>query len=379
NVVAPAIEELVNKTNETMNSLTPSVLLGMEVIVYNPPKPLLSSGLEDAVRKFQELPFDVPTLNINLPTIGAKEIIELMGSGSGNLDTYVSEWAAEKGDSFFIALWANVFQFTPADLRGVKIITFRDYIYNSDDAIDNALAIYLLSRRLADKPLPGTEMSLFVYNKSIIEFRNQSAARLCLAFDELNKIDKIQQLVRSSTKRTVTVNGPVYRKWIEAGGENEILFGNLIELPSAITVQDINTKAAALKASWNRYATLTATVERNKRFVRIKEVLFNQFSTSMREITEGEEATLANRELIIKLFMEQLERVREDELTDIWTVCLKLVCRSRFFRTESERILLGIERVKKENPAIDVREAATVSVIEYIAFWVSTQMKIQVA
>ena len=375
NVVAPAIESLVTDTMVTLKEMSPSSLLGMEVVVYNPPRPLTNSSLEDAVSKFRELPYDIPAMNLKLPDLTASEIIDLMASGSGNLDTDIKEWAAEKGESFFLNIWELLFQIKPATYDR-KQLQFADYLCG-DLGIDNALAIYLLARKLADKPLPNTEMSIDAFNKTIVEYRNQAAARLCYAFDELTKIEKTGQLVRSTNDRVTVVNGSVYRKWIEAGGENEILFGNLLDFPHATLVENINAKADQLKSLWNKHAAVTATIERNKRFTRTKEILQNVFYRQMRDIHEGEEATVGNRENIIKLFNEQLDRVREDELDDIWTLCLKLVCRSRFIRTDAERILLGIERVKKENPSISVREAAAVSCIEYTAYWLASQFVVK--
>jgi hypothetical protein len=376
NVVAPAIEELVTATMTTLSELTPSSLLGMEIVIWNPPKPMTGSALETAVRKFEDLPYDVPNMNLRLPLITVSEIIELMKSGSGNMDSDIAEWAAGKGESYFISLWENVFQQKQADLSDTVGKSFREYIYDCEDALDNAVAIFLISRKLFDKPLPETEMNLDSHGKTMVEFRNQSAARLCIAFTEMDKIEKVEQLVRSTTNRVTVVNGSVYSKWIDAGGENETLFGNVLETSSSVTISDINAKTDVLKATWARHAAITATIERNRLFARTKEVLQTHFQEQMRRTTEGEEATISNRETVIGLFTEQLSRVREDELTDIWTICLKLICRSRFARTEAERILLGIERIKKENPNTDIRECAAVSMIEYIAYWVSTQMKL---
>jgi hypothetical protein len=74
--------------------------------------------------------------------------------------------------------------------------------------------------------------------------------------------------------------------------------------------------------------------------------------------------------------MEELSEVSEIDMKDLWSVSLKLVCRSRFDHTQAERILSGIEEVKRDNPSIDVREAAAVSMIKYVAYWVSSQLKL---
>lgn len=378
-VVAPAVSELVEKTAASLNELTPSSLLGMSVVTWAPPAPMTLPAMETMARRFEDVAFDVPKLALRLPNMTAKDIVALMSTGTGSVDAAIAEWAAGLGESYFIELWENVFQMKPAELGGSPR-NFRDWTEDRDCGLDHALAIFLLSRRLFDQgPPEGTEMPLPAYEASVVEFRNQAAARLARGFDELALIRSGKMLVRKIEGSTTTVNESVYREWLEQGGDNDALFGNVLDAPSVTTVDLINEKAEKLRARWRQHAALTATVESVRNFNRTREILQRHFNDMMREITEGEEATEGNREMVIKLFGEQLSLVREDDLKDLWGLCLRLVCRSRFYRTEAERILSGIERIKKDNPTIDVREAAAVSMIEYIGYWVSTQFRVQVA
>lgn len=376
NVVAPAVQELVESTMQSLQEMTASSLLGMEVVVWSPPAPFENPAMSTMVRKFEELSFDIPMLNMRMPGQTGAELLTLLETGSKSLDEDIASWADAKGESFFINLWECVFQQRQAGLNEAAPISFRDFTEDRENGWDNALAIYLWARKLADNPLPGTEMDLKSYEQLAVDFRNQAAARVCRALDELDLIGRSQVLVRSMTDRVTTVYNTVYRKWIEAGGDNEVLFGNLLEMPAVTTVPQLTEKAERLKGLWQRHAALTATVESNRKFGRTKDLLVRHFDTQMRRVVEGEESTLANRDRVMEKFREQLDMVRADELDNLWSVCLKLVCRSRFYRTEAERILAGIERIKREHPECDVREAAAVSMIEYVAFWVSSQFKV---
>lgn len=375
-VVAPAVAHLVECTMVTLNELTPSVLLSLEVVICTPPAPLNNSSFETSVRKYEEVSFDVPKMNLRLPSLTVSEIVDLLKTGTSSLDQDIGEWVAALGDSWLINLWENVFQIKQANLSETTPVTFKSFVEHRTLGVDYAVAIHLLSRKLADAPPAGTEMSLNIFQTTIIEYRNQSGARVCRALDELATIEKNGVLVRSIDGSKITVNSSVYRKYIEAGGENEVLFGNLLDLPSVVTVEHLNEKAGKLKAVWSRHSALTATVEHNRRFARTKEILFKHFQTQMRDIPEGEEATLGNRETVIRQFRDQVELVSESEMSDLYALCLRLVCRSRFYRTDAERILSGIERIKKENPLIEVREAAAVSVIEYTAYWLASQFRV---
>lgn len=380
NVVKPAVEELVEATQQTLEALTPSSLLGMEVITFNPPLPLQNNALDTMARQFDNVPFDVPKLSMRCPDQTTAEIIELMKTGSSSLDRDIEAWAAALGETCILDVYQNVFQIKQAGLND-RAKTFRDYTDDRECGADHALIIFLLARRLIDEPLPSTEMDMRVYENLMAEYRNQAGARVYRAICELETITKTKTLVKSVVGGKTTVYGFVYDAWIKAGGANEILFGNTMTTPYAATVDMLNSRAEELKIKWNRHSASVKTVESNRRFLRIKEALAYNFEKQIREAGDEfyEEATIGNRETVIKRFREMLDDVSIDETQDLWNIALKLVCRSRFARTDAERILAGIERVIRENPEIDVREAAAVSLIDYIAYWVASQMKVEQA
>ena len=376
-IVAPAVQALVEKTISDINELGDiNSLLGMEVVMFEPPKPLLSNGLAVAVIKFDETPYDPPMLKMNLPTIPAEQIIQIMQSGSGSMDADIAEWAAAKGHTFFDMLWAEVFQQNPVSLNDTRARTFNQYTEHPDFAADYALAIFLIARKLSTEPLPDTAMSKNAHYNLMIEFRNQAGARLCRSINDIDRINKNKMLVRSSTSNKVVVNGQIYRDWIAAGGDNETLFGLTVSPSTMSSVAAINEKAPELKSKWQQFSIITQTAENNRRFDRIKSLLSRNFENQLRDATDAEELTPAMRGQILELFHNLLNTICVDDTKDMWKLCLKLVCRSRFVRTEAERILAGIERIKKNNPEATVAEAAAASVIDYIAYWLGSQMKV---
>ncbi len=219
-------------------------------------------------------------------------------------------------------------------------------------------------------------MTLAKMNAVAAEFRDQAGAFLCRRYDTWERNKKVGLLVLSVNGTVTTVDSTIYREWIEAGGCNEILFGNCLDLPALTTVQSINEKAAELKAKWERHALITSVVESNNRFARIKTILSEQFQAQLKEPSDEENMTENDKVTYCKLFQDQLDNVVVREMDDIYGLCLKLVCRSRFFRTEAERILSGIGRIMIENPKADVREAAAMAMIEYVAYWMSTQFNV---
>lgn len=375
-VVAPAVTALVEKSAAMLKGMNPSSIMGMDVQLCNPPAPLQLAAFEKLVKKFADMAIDPPMMVLSLPLLSSKEIIDLMHTGSAAVDAAIDEWAQDKGDAWLQAMWADVFQIHPVAM-GKTAAGFASYTEHKSEGVDYAIAIFLVCRKLVESgPMPGVAMGLPAFEKTVVEFRNQAGARICRALAEQDMIDKSGQLVRKVEGGVSHVNERVYRTWIENGGDNDVLFGNTLRKQPLTTTGAINESAPELRKLWQSHASLQATIESNRRFQRTKEVLHKVFFEELRGITEGDEAVEGNRQMIMKLFEEQLAATREEELGDLWALCLRLVCKSRFFRSDADVILRGIERARKQNPSLSVREAATVSMIEYIASWVAGQFTV---
>lgn len=373
-VVSPLVTDLAERVIGSLNELSASSLLGMEVVVVDPPLPLTNPLLESSISRFENVAWDNPPLRFNLPSKTASEIIELMKVGTVRLDKDIEEWVATKGTSFVLGVWEKLFQQFQIAPNDPKTYTFRDFADHPVEGQDYSLAIYLLARNLEDNPPEGVEMSAAAYSDLMVQFRNQAGQRLVHYLDKFQTIVKTGQLVVSSTDRQITVNGAVYRQWIEAGGENEVLFGNMLTRPVVSIADAVTARAEEFKKAWDRHSALVATVESNKRFNRIKDILGSHFRMQLSE--DGDETVLASSMMIQQKFNDLLAGVREEETQNVYELCLKLVCRSRFPSSAAEEILMGIENAKRENPNLDIREAATVATYRYIASWVASQFKV---
>lgn len=376
NTVSAAVTDLVDRVNEALRSLSPSTLLGMEVKVHSSPAPLDLAQLENSIERFAAQSPAEPRLSARLPVLPYTELLELMGSGAGGVDKEVQAWLAIKGETFLTSLWEAVFTQSPVALNA-RAVSFNTFVQDRENGVDNALAIFLLARKLVEQPIEGVEMPLQAFENLMAEFRNQAALRLKYALEENVRIVKNGELVRFSDARVSVVNEKVYRPWIEAGGDNEVLFGNQLQPRPFMMQRDLDDNAVALKAAWTRHAVLTATVENNRRFSRTKEILDQQFRAQLKEITAEDAIVQGNAELVLSKFRSELAAAKEGELKDLYALCLKLVCRSRFPHTAAEELLSTIQRIQCENPKVDVREAAAVAVLEYIAGWVATQFKVR--
>jgi hypothetical protein len=370
-LVAPVVAELAQKVAETLNAgKKVSELQGLEVIIWQPSELLSNSAFEKEVRNFEHIPFADPQVRLNLPSKSYPELLDMMATGKGSVDDDIKLWAATKGDTYFLTLWNTLFQ-----IQGEAVPRYHDFVSDRGEGIDYALAVYLLSRRLLEEIPENTGVSLTDYTRLVEDYRDQAALRICVAMDELERDLKAGRLIRVLTNKTVTVNGRIYKEWIENGGSNEVLFGNMLSGKEVYTVGDLNDQKSALQSIWVRHENNVRVAESTQRFNRLIAALRAGFQQQMLHLAEGEDTTIENLTLVNKLFEEELNKVCIDDADNLYQLCLKLVCRSRFYRTNAECILGAIDRFCRENPGIDVREAAAMATIEYVADWVAALIK----
>ena len=372
--VVPLVEDMVKRIQDAADQLTPSALLGVEVIVFNPPKPLINSVFENTLAKYATISYDAGlTLPFALPELHSDDIRKLINTGSNELEKDIDEWLADCGESFLHTVWSEFFMLQKASNMHAYISQTKSNYGRSAIDVNRLLAIHLIARNLFDNPPEGTNASLSTFNSIVAAIRDNAGTRLYFENQEYyDEIGKRKILIRSINGSKVTVNGEVYRTWINEGGENEILFGNSLMARPVMDVVTITEKKNEFINEWNRHCALISTAEANRKFVRMKEILLSSFRNQLIEDQDPE----LNREAILRIFQEKLQAIRESDLECLYTLSLRMICQSRFPQTDAEEILLGINRVAKENPKLELREAAAIAVIEYIATWIAQQMKV---
>ena len=375
-VVVPLVEDLVSRVKTAVEQLNPSSLLGVEVIVFNPPKPLINGVFENSIAKYSDTNYDASlALPFALPELNEEDLRKLVGTGANELEKDIDEWLANKGEGFLHSVWFDFFMLQKASNLHSFITQpeNKSSFGRSNADIDRLLAVHLIARNLFDNPPEGTNASLAVFNDIVAAVRNASGARLYFENqDYYDEVGKRKILVRSIAGNKVIVNGEVYKNWIAEGGENEILFGNsLVKLPSR-DIDSVTARKEELLKEWNRHCAVVSTAESTRKFVRVKEIFFTAFRN---QLIEDQDAEL-NREVLLRNFQEQLQHIRESDLECFYSLSLRLICRARFPQTDAEEILTSINRIAKENPKLEVREAAAVAVIEYIANWIAQQLKV---
>lgn len=380
NVVKPVIIVMVDEVQKAMGEVVcPSSNFKIEIVDL--PKPMQNAGFETSINKFAEKPLLPPEGELRLGEISPQGILELMKTGSKEYDERISEWFVVKGDLFFMDIWNNLFR----DFKEGKpstVFGFAECLSNQVDAVDFALAIHLLSRKLYDEVPENTGLSLAAFRNLAAQYREASGVKLNQEYLRYANIlqNKILVSFISNDSKTCKVNGAVYRDWLKAGGSNEVLLGMLVGNKTVYSQALIDEDKQKFITDWNSYSLFNITAEKNKSFNRFKDILTLSFGNLLNnQSTEEKENTdqfPLFKSKVEECFLNELNNLKSGDMNDIYNVCTKLVCRARFYYTDSEKILVGINDAVKANPNIDIREAALLSTIEYVTDFISDQLKI---
>lgn len=373
NVVSPIVTQLAEAVLADVDAVGAKDLLGIEISQFSYPMVVRTPSFRESLEMFRETPIEDVPLRTNLPDLSEEQLQEALSTGSGINDKMISVWASTIGTDFIYRTWHDIFQINAKEINeSNSLSTLRRFLEDDDCGPDYALAVYLLSNKLIDNPPEGTEMSLDLFDSQMVEFRNQAGARLTRLNNELDNANERGTIIKKLNSAQIVTYPEVYDEWISSGGDNDILLGNSVSAPTNYTVSALNENADKLREAWNRQASLLASTSDSARFALIRDSLRKHFMAQVRELDD----TTPNddKSTWVKIFSEELVLIKSDECANVYNVALKLVCRSRFFRSNAEQILTSIEKHLRENPKLAPREAAAIASIELIADWLSCQL-----
>lgn len=381
NVVKPLIKELAGSISAAIAGYPETSTFNPTIVISNLPEPMLNPSIQDAIAEYHENTYAPVTTYMELPSMEGKDILELLVIGSKDVDADITVWTQRLGDDFFKSVYDVVF--TASGINGTASF---ETLANSVAGNDSMLAVYLIGRRLLDTPPEGTVYSLPEYRKLIGERLEQSAVRLCHGYEQYALDEKTELLIKTYDKNTVVVNAPVYSKWLANGGNNAILFGNVLADRPDKFLPGMLDKSADNISNWerqNRFQTMTLA---NRRIADLKstvchkaeELIANNLAVCFGEIVKDD--TLSFLSPVVASVTEKINdyvsNLSDAEFKDVWAVSTTIVAGLIFYYTDAYKILMGIEAACKENDGIDIDEAALLSLIEYVVDYTADQLAV---
>jgi len=380
--VAPQVGELVDAVTGRLSAAPVSQLTSLEITTNESSAALYNPALVKLIEKYELQPPDEPMINTALPRLKADEILPLLETGIASLDEDVASWAASVPGYELEGIWNDFFSAQtalPEQAEGVQLAVVKQQPFSTliDANEITRLVVFLISRHLLenDVVLEGTEMSLQSYQKTLQIYVEQAGRLLNRQIERNSASVANGVLVTSIDGNRIVVNTPVYNTWLANGGDNEILFGMVMSGRPTFNAATIDGKREEFREVWNQKMALLTSTESVQRFNFLREQLVLCYEDMLNREENEDGIKLDAREIfeLMKAFKDNLECLSIQDSQDLYTTCLKLVCRTRYDNYPAEPFLLRMEEIARSQPKLTPREAGTIAMMDYICDWVSSQ------
>ena len=174
-------------------------------------------------------------------------------------------------------------------------------------------------------------------------------------------------------RRLVMVNNDVYLKYLEAGGTPESIFGAVVGSGST-DYQLLLDQREVNERRWAKFAALHAQKVAATIYTSQREALRLAMAEYINELPNDEldceRAQLHDRTVAL------LGRYQPKAFEDPLCVARQLVCDVLYGHTNARMVLDAMEVAESENPEMNARECALLSVIDLVARWMASQIQV---
>lgn len=333
----------------------------------------------DSLSYYKDKSVLTPDLSFSLEPKSREELTELVMTGSDRIDQLIVEWLSHLPGDYLVNTWNSFFTKTQT-ANGV--LSYGDVTaMNAFERADQCLALYLLARKITDQ-VQSESIPLNAYKNIALQYTDYAGAALVDALKRIALSIKTKGMVLSvdNARKCAKVNGEIYGPWLEAGNSPEVILGLIVSGNQPSSMDLIDQNAEEYKRQWNSYVTFFNTSESNKSFQYTKDFIAAKFAEffSNRDAVEEEFVVKnpAHVTSVVKRVQEEVDGLKTSDLKDPYAVALCLVAKHRFHYTSAYQILSDIHEAGHINPNVDVREAALLAVVNYVADYLAAQMTV---
>lgn len=382
-IVLPAVKEFGERLDKRVAALPQTVTFNPMIVAGGVPEPVYNQMLVDALKPYKNVKYSKIDVRPHAPEQSIEQIIELLKTGSASLDTDVEIWVNKVGSDLIKNVYDVAFS-SKLDAIG----NLSSLIENKQTGADSALAAFLLGRRLLDNPIEGSAVALNDWRIAIGDIVNQAGLRLCHALATAEQDNKIGLLITSYDTNRITVNPVVYDNFIASGGNDALIFGNILSDAPYLYASQILDHAQECLTVWESKNKMLTTAAANRRFVDVKSIIRSELIAQLSEnlpvyyaqVQDGGSIVLDLNHPHVTQALKEVENII-DKLTietvqDTWRVATQVIALGVFHYTDAFDILDGINRASALNPEITTAEAALISLIEYVADYLVSQLAV---
>lgn len=379
NIVKPVVLDVGAAIDKAMQSvITENPAASIVIRELDTPKLVDDMGLSQELARYNKASVIVPESGSAHGDKTYEDILPLLMTGEQDTDEAIAVWYGTLDPNWVVAEWSRTFAYYKVTAPS----TSNEDIFTR---LNSGILLYLLGRRLMEDTTHMVEkLMLSVYKEKMAQIRDWGGALAMNSLERIRAYDRTNVVVLQADayKKVCYVHAPNYRKWLASGGKPEVLLGMVVSGEFISQGGELLEASSKLLNVWNSYVSYSSTNSALQRFETFKTSAALAVRDSYSTTTDQEKQAWSDipnfEEKAAKLLEAEIAKITSSEMQDPYNVAIKLVCRSRFFYTEAEQILTGIEAVMKENPNIEPREAATISVLLYVAGYIADQLVLSV-
>jgi hypothetical protein len=383
-VVRGTVLDFAQNYSKFLDNLKPKAAAeGLDLCVHRVPNLLKDTSFLDTFREFQGESLLPPSAQFSLGDKTGDELAAMIATGHARTDEMVVEWFSHLPENYLLSVWNDNFMNKSSGSNVMLYVAPTIKTASGENPfrkMDFALALMLLTRRI-EATVEETSLPLARYKDLVNEYTKFAGVLMAQALNAISDMTRAGVLVFGTQQSKLLLNGELYNGWLEQGGSTEVLAGFSRTGQSVATIETLNATKDQLLSKWNSYVMFFNTKEQNSRADYLRQFLKDSFASSLVAQDEIEGAlTLKDTtrmDRLIKAAGEYIQCLDKDQLEKVHEVALALVAQIRFCHTPAYRILKDIDDAQKANPNVDVREAATLAVVNYVTDYFSGQVKLE--
>lgn len=374
NIVKPVILEVGEKIHQSLYKQSSVIKLQdkVQIVQLDVPELVGDASFMNELEMYKHKPIVEPSIVAGHACKTKDQILPLILTGSQDTDEKIINWYSNLDEKWVNSVWTKYFSKEP----GITVLNLS--LFNK---LNLGILLYLLgSKLMEDVTHNETPMSLPAYKQAMADLKEHGGRLTISSLSMIRSFDKTKRVVveTSNLSGYCHVYAPNYQTWLKAGGSPEAILGLVVSNSTSAFHTPLLEEKASLEKAWSSYVSFSNTDSALKKFDEFKSNVILAVRDSYTHVSDLEKKAWAD----IPNFEQTAAKILEDEVEDLraadmqmpYDVALRAVCRSRFFYTSAEKILSGIEAVIEENDKIEPREAATISVIMYVADYMADQM-----
>lgn len=384
NVVAPRVTELAEKLQHYLTAAKPIDPVSLFEIESRDIPDLLKdesfmSGELLAYRDVTEV--KSPTQTFVFATLEGQTTQAFVSLGSERLDELVGRWLMGLPKDYLDRVYQSYFVGQLGEkYYDYHLVYAHERTRNPYAILDLAIATYLIAKKLSVEvqSIPG--VSLTQYKTELRNIIDLAGSKLWMALKSIARHIETGVMVEEAvvSAKRIVVNNAVYRPWLAEGNVPEVLLGMLASGQVNYSVRNINAVKDAMLKAWQGYVSLVQTdlrAEMKKRFTAYAEAEAIQGLAELSDLEKDYAQDHAGfKDEVVKRIKAEIADLGHRIMDNPNHTALHLVAKARFYFTSSYGILSEMEEAAKENPELDPREAALLSVVSYLADYFAEQV-----